>query len=343
MKNAVLAMSTKMGINVGDYIQGLAAAQFFDKVNLYLERERLDQYDGDQCKIIMNGWFMHEPKNWPPSPNLKPLFVAFHLNSLAKKEMLSKESISYLKQHEPIGCRDMKTTEMLKENGVDAYFTGCMTLTLGETYKRKGSNGKLFFVDPYARVPKTLGNMIKYYGLFFSNFKASIKIYKKDFYATVTNPIDRMLIVSSFIHTYKDIFGLDRILNAYYVSQVRSNFPLIRKSNEEYFQLADKVLRMYVDAEQVITSRIHCALPCIGMNTPVVYVNHRTQQETDECRLDGLLDLFNIVEWDNRENKLVESELTEKLSKGIVIKNKDNWNPIKDKLVAACKSFVAKS
>lgn len=339
MKSAVLAMSTKKGINVGDYIQGLAAAQFFDKVDSYLERERLNSYTGEECKIIMNGWFMHEPKNWPPSEKLNPLYVAFHLNSTAKDEMLSDESIAYLKKHQPIGCRDRKTMEMLKEKGVDAYFSGCMTLTLGEKYKNTQTRSGLFFVDPYARTPKTFLSTLKYFALFFANFRTAVKVYRKDFYATVVNPFTRALIVSSFVHNYKKIFGAEKIRNAEYVSQVRSQV-FTRKTNEEYFEQAKNVLNRYVNAEQVVTSRIHCALPCLGMETPVVYVNHIKQKETDECRLDGLVDLFNIVEWDNKECKLVESPITEMLSKGEVVKNKDNWRPIKDKLVARCKEFT---
>lgn len=54
--NGQLVMSTESQVNIGDYIQGIAASQFFNNIDTYIERERLDQYRGDKCNVIMNGW-----------------------------------------------------------------------------------------------------------------------------------------------------------------------------------------------------------------------------------------------------------------------------------------------
>ncbi|MDL2266025.1 polysaccharide pyruvyl transferase family protein, partial [Parabacteroides sp. OttesenSCG-928-G21] len=148
-KNGLLVMSTKSGINIGDYIQAVAAKQFFDSIDLFLERERLNQYEEDPVRLIMNGWFMHEPQNWPPSPAIQPIFVSFHINSIAYDRLLAKQSIDYLKQHEPIGCRDINTMELLQAKGVDAYFSACLTLTLDYKYKSEKKSKKCYFVDPY--------------------------------------------------------------------------------------------------------------------------------------------------------------------------------------------------
>ncbi|MHB9292886.1 hypothetical protein Holit_01999 [Hollandina sp. SP2] len=45
--------------------------------------------------------------------------------------MLSPAGIKYLKKHEPIGCRDYGTVKLLGKYGINAYFSGCLTLTLG--------------------------------------------------------------------------------------------------------------------------------------------------------------------------------------------------------------------
>ena len=45
---------------------------------------------------------MENPKNWPPNNNIFPLFISFHINPSAEKELLKPESLNYLKQHEPI-------------------------------------------------------------------------------------------------------------------------------------------------------------------------------------------------------------------------------------------------
>ena len=39
-------------------------------------------------------------------------------------------TLNYLKQCGPVGCRDKATAEWLNQNGVPAYFSGCLTLTL---------------------------------------------------------------------------------------------------------------------------------------------------------------------------------------------------------------------
>src|SRR5678816_3622094 len=69
--------------NAGDYIQSLAAARFLPKVDKYVNREKLNEYNGPPLKLNMNGWFMHRPSNWPPSEMIDPLVTSFHLNSKA--------------------------------------------------------------------------------------------------------------------------------------------------------------------------------------------------------------------------------------------------------------------
>jgi hypothetical protein len=134
--------------NIGDYIQSIAASAFFEKIDCYLERENLDNYNSpEKIKIILNGWFMHSSDNWPPSDNLIPLFVSFHVTESAMLKMLSAEGIAYLKRHEPIGCRDYGTKKHLSKYGINAYFSGCLTLTLGNKYKTNIKTENIYFVD----------------------------------------------------------------------------------------------------------------------------------------------------------------------------------------------------
>ena len=146
MKYKLLAVSkfpNISGVNIGDYVQALASSQFLPHIDGFIDRdEDLKDYAGEPCKVIMNGWYMHLPQNWPPSDLIDPLFVAFHLNSGVKEVLLSSQSIAYLKSHQPIGCRDLNTLYLLSKNGVDAYFSGCMTLTLGEKYHSEEKEDK---------------------------------------------------------------------------------------------------------------------------------------------------------------------------------------------------------
>ena len=71
-----------------------------------------------------------KPNNWPPSNKIIPFFISFHINPIIEKYILNKNGVEYLKKHEPIGCRDLYTKSILERNGIRAYFSGCLTLTL---------------------------------------------------------------------------------------------------------------------------------------------------------------------------------------------------------------------
>ena len=68
---------SKVFFNIGDNIQSLAAKQFLPRVDVLINREKLAEYQGEQTKVIMNGWFTHNTHNWVPSDAINPLFVSF--------------------------------------------------------------------------------------------------------------------------------------------------------------------------------------------------------------------------------------------------------------------------
>ena len=66
MKNGLLVYSSEYEyVNIGDYVQSLAAKQFFDGIDEFICREKLHEYAGEDVKLILNGWFTHKPDNWP--------------------------------------------------------------------------------------------------------------------------------------------------------------------------------------------------------------------------------------------------------------------------------------
>lgn len=129
-------------MNIGDDIQSLAARRFLPKVDHYIDRDRLNlvrdlKFNKDEkLKVIMNGWYLGGYQHWPPKNQaLDPLLTSIHINPLqdngaARDQFVSEESLSFLKQYSPVGARDMSTLKLLQDNGVDAYFSACMTLTL---------------------------------------------------------------------------------------------------------------------------------------------------------------------------------------------------------------------
>jgi len=249
MQYGLMTYAYKRHFNVGDYIQSLAAKQFLPEVHRYFNREHLNDYSGPSTKVIMNGWFMHNQKSWPPSPDILPLFVSFHLSRKAAATVLNEKGVAYLKKYE-IGARDPSTLDLLNAKGINVFFSGCLTLTLGNTFRHQPGT-QIYFVDVLFK-PQFTGR--------------------------------RRRII-------KKLFGDDITRSAKWI---KHTYPSrMYKTEESRFGLANHLLKTYQQAKLVVTSRLHCALPCLAMGTPVVLVNGYISKE--QVRFEGLEKLVNTV------------------------------------------------
>ena len=335
MKFKLLSVENTNESNIGDYVQSLAASQFLPHVDGFVNRESLSDYQGEECKVIMNGWYMHKPENWPPSQNIHPLFISMHINKLAEKQMLSPKSISYLKQFEPIGCRDYHTQEVLQEAGVDAYFSGCLTLTLGKKYGGMSKNDDVFFIDPY--IPGGVPNIVLFQDFMFLLFHP-IAVYKISCKTKVRPTIIRNLVkVSRFVRLYSKIFTRETLLHAKYISQENAYYATLE--NEKKLKEAERLVCLYSKAALVITGRIHCALPCLGMDTTVYYTKPEEEAEVSTCRFGGIMDLFNVIKV-LPNNIYCDFEVNGKMSVKNSVPNKTNWKLLVNALASRCEQFI---
>jgi hypothetical protein len=337
MKNALLVyQSYNSYFNIGDYVQSLAASQFFhDKIDLFINREHLNEYSGEQAKLIMNGWFIHESHNWPPSDSIVPLFVSFHMNSVARNELLSSESIKYLKTWQPIGCRDKETARLLVERGVDSYFSGCLTLTIGESYKSREKSEDVYFVDAYFDFEKKMVSLLKYMLVLFMNYRV-VRIISRSLFGKAG--IKHLIKTAAFYRDYSRSFDSVLLENAIYINHIIKDCGF--GTEEDKFRYANELLQKYARARFIITSRLHCALPCLGMDTPVIYIENVNQSETSFCRLDGLREFLNIVTYDHGKMQSLFVGLNGKIGWSFSFKNKTNHIAYKEKLIARCQKFV---
>lgn len=107
------------------------------KVHLIELNRDFSQADSvpDETFTLAFGWHMHSlyglRYEFPYHPNIRPLFVSFHVN---RPEILTPEAIEYLRTYGPIGCRDRTTTDLLLSAGVDAFFSGCLTTTVDAVF-----------------------------------------------------------------------------------------------------------------------------------------------------------------------------------------------------------------
>ena len=218
MKYALMVYNSRHNIfNVGDFIQSLAAKQFLPSTDIYVDRENLDGYEGDQAKLIMNGWFMHDSTHWPPSDKISPLFVAFHLNSSIYHILDDEKIVSYFKRHEPIGCRDLKTQQMLESKGIKAYFSACMTLTLGYKYKvNNRRNDLIYFTDPYCPSEKNIIKLLPIFCRGIFSYSVVGKIMKRMYGGTT---LKNFLRACNFYVKYRNFFTVDVLKSAVFIKQ----------------------------------------------------------------------------------------------------------------------------
>lgn len=154
--------------NLGDCMQTLGVENVYHKAGItdlaFVNRDDIKEYQGAPVKLVMQSWFGDYagvfPLPW--SDKITPVFIGFHLNTINNtRERFVREKIhEKMKPYEPIGCRDRSTRDFLKSLGVDAYFSGCMTLTFDKR-EIEPKNGKIFLVDPDRRVLKRLPENIK--------------------------------------------------------------------------------------------------------------------------------------------------------------------------------------
>jgi len=234
IKYAVLSYASKRPHgwgtgNIGDDIQSLAAIHMLNKNGVYnhtfVEREELKDYRGPPVSLIMNGWFMHDVNQFPPPQQITPLFIGFH----CANGSLIKRNVEYFKKHEPIGCRDTHTENIFKKNGIESYFSGCLTLGFDEA-NEKGEET---------------------HGVDSSNFDTSK--------------------YENIKHTSHQI-GLTSL--------------------HDRFKKANEKLTLYKKARLVITSRLHCLLPCRAFGTKAIFVH---KNYNSDPRFKGLEKYINGV------------------------------------------------
>ena len=222
--------------NFGDEIQSIAARRFLPSIDYYFDRDNIDNtHTSEDIKIIMNGWYTHHPDNWPPkNPHIKPLLISLHAEQYRKSVISafsSTESINFLKANAPVGARGTSTLKFLQNNQIDAYFSGCLTLTL--------------------------------------NKAPNIK--RREFILAVG--IDDEIYRKIKSRTKRPVLSIDTMHST-------------NLKRESRFAIAEYYLYLYQSAHCVITNRLHCMLPCLAFDTPVLAISGKEPK-----RLEGLIDL----------------------------------------------------
>ena len=239
-------------VNIGDYIQSIAARQFLPQVDCYIEREKIRYYEGEPTKLIMNGWWRIFDGTALTSKSILPLYTSYHICNVREVE---QDTLKHLRRFQPIGCRDNTTLEFLQSQGIEAYFSACLTLTLGKTYTR---------IAP--QEPTVV----------FADFDPNLND------ETQKNPKQQRLT-----HLVREVLAETEFHSVH----LNHSLPIRHTDHDYRFALADDYLQKFAGASIVITSRLHAGLPCLGMGVPVLFCFPRY----DRYRFPRLIELMNYA------------------------------------------------
>lgn len=115
--------------NLGDNMQSIAIRKLLkrcgvaDERVVSVNRDTLASYNGEPLAMIMNGVFPES--SFPIPAQVTPIFIG-----LCVREPTIERFRDFFIQHQPIGCRDITTQQLFEKYGVQAYVTGCLTLSL---------------------------------------------------------------------------------------------------------------------------------------------------------------------------------------------------------------------
>jgi hypothetical protein len=188
---AALKVSTE---NLGDHIQIISGLRLLSRLGVeptrYIDRDNeirsvpeLREEDGP-VGILLNGWFKSNRAEWPPHSKLVPVIIGFHIRLFQCPELLSNASLDFFRLHQPIGCRDVYTENLLRSNGIEAFTTNCLSLTLSRRIAYPASQTEVFAASrderlkdyiPHAIGPYTFVN--HYSGS--SDFAANMRLAEK--------------------------------------------------------------------------------------------------------------------------------------------------------------------
>ena len=95
------------------------------------------------------------------------------------------------------------------------------------------------------------------------------------------------------------------------------------------FALAEYYLYLYQSAHSVVTSRLHCMLPCLALETPVLAISGR-----EPHRYAGLIDLVNHTTEEDYLSGKYKYSLDDPKS------NPESYKAIREKLIKQCSEFT---
>lgn len=210
--------------------------------------------DNRRIRVVLNGYFTSNPDSWPPSDCLDPLFVSFHV-----------ADVFYPGYPNPGPSYPRAAVDVLLQDEIKSYYKsyepiGCRDFVTRDRFVNLG---------------------VKAY------FSACLTLTLKRW---IFERRDHICLVDPCCELGEILSSMPKSL-AEKAIIISHDFDAKNLDVDARFALARKLLECYQTASLVITSRIHCALPCLAFGTPLIFV----PPTLDKSRLPGLIQLLNCV------------------------------------------------
>lgn len=141
--------------NIGDYVQTLPIYEAISGCDV-LNREDLANIPGGGRRLILNGWYCHDPSNvFPIDAGFDTHVVGFHLASSARKAFLDQQLSIWKEQNKPIGCRDNSTFAFMRESGLQSAFVSYCPSILNTGVGERKPDRKVVIDFPTYLLPNT--------------------------------------------------------------------------------------------------------------------------------------------------------------------------------------------
>lgn len=157
----LLKLDGKDAQNIGDWLQMFAMEYLLNewgiKNVIHVSRNDAAEYSGEECFAVVNGFNTCNDaphistKTFPLSDKIIPLFWSFHFHDRYIPRPLKEQLLLYA----PIGCRDEETMQNLRNQGIPAFITGCVSALLPKRSADVAASAKkVIFVDiPQSLIP----------------------------------------------------------------------------------------------------------------------------------------------------------------------------------------------
>ena len=228
--------------NLGDDIQSYAAMQFLPRVDYFIDRESMDAFlpeTPETVKTILNGWYLYDHLACPPSEYIHPLLTSIHFDT----------------KERPYGGRDIEMNFVLEYAGADFL-------------RRNGPVGARDF-PTYEMLQR---HSIDSY------FSSCLTLTLTPF-PNIDKTNEILLVDACWddrLEPLRESLGKATGLPVRILTHYTPRPMLVQMTHNDRMMFVETRLKMYQSAQCVVTTRLHCALPCLALGTPVILIKEES-------------------------------------------------------------------